>query len=268
MYTSFYGLSCNPFLKGVATKDAFISSDYKNFIERLDYLKEVKGIGLFIGSPGLGKTFTLRSFCNSLNKDLYKVIYISPTNLSLFDFYKSIGRELNIEVGSCYKTDLYRKIQEALKKLVDEEKVEPIIIIDDAHFLSKEILEEFKVLFDFEMDSKDYTTVVLCGHPSLKTEVSKNIYDSLKQRIIVNYKMSGLSREEVKSYVETRLTIANANKEIFAIDALNALYSCSKSSPRRLNNLILNSLILGAQSKKVKIDSEIIMSAKSEMDLE
>lgn len=268
MYTSFYGLSCNPFAKGVSTKDAFISSDYKNFIERLNYLKEVKGIGLFVGSPGLGKTFTLRSYANSLNKDLYKVIYISPTNLSLFDFYKMIGRELNIEVGSCYKTDLYKKIQEAIVKLVDEEKVEPIIIIDDAHFLSRDILKEFKVLFDFDMDSKDYTTVILCGHLSLKTEISKNVYDSLKQRIIVNYKINGLSREEVKEYVETRLAIANANKEIFSTDALNALYSCSKSSPRRLNNLILNSLILGTQNKMTKIDSEIVMSAKVEMDLE
>ena len=173
MYTSYYGMSCNPFLKDIKTKDSFVSEDLTNIINRLNYLKEVKGIGLFTGSPGLGKTFCLRKFCDSLNKDLYRVIYISATNLTLYDFYKAIARELNIEISSCYKTDLYRKIQEALIKVVDEDRVDPIIIVDDCHFLSRSILEEFKVLFDFDMDSKDYTTVVLTGHPSFKTEISK-----------------------------------------------------------------------------------------------
>lgn len=268
MYTSYYAMSSNPFLKGTSTKHAYKSNDYKNIMERLNYLKEIKGIGLFVGNPGLGKTYTIRSFINTLNKDLYKVIYISPTNLRLFDFYKIIGNEFNIDVGSCYKTDLYEKIQNAIKKLVNEDKIQPIIIIDDAHFLSRKILSEFKILYDFEMDSKDYTTVILCGHADLKKELSKNIYDSLKQRIIVNYQMKGFSREEVKEYIETRLKIATTNnKEIFEKDALNALYSCSKSSPRRLNTLVVNSLIIGAQSKREKINSEIVMNAKNEMDI-
>ena len=118
------------------------------------------------------------------------------------------------------------------------------------------------------MDSKDYTIIILVGHPELKTELSKNVYDSLHQRIIVNYKMNGLSREEVKQYIATRLEIANVNNDIFQEDALNALYSCSKSSPRRLNTLILNCLMLGYQYKMDKINSEIVMEAKGEMDLE
>ena len=122
-------------------------------------------------------------------------------------------------------------------------------------------------LFDFEMDSKDYTVIVLSGHPSLKTELSKNIYISLTQRIVVNYKMQGLSRGETKEYMKTRLSLANVENEIFTEDALNALYSCSKASPRRLNSLVLNSLLLGCQHKSLKIDSNIVMDAKGEMDL-
>ena len=79
--------------------------------------------------------------------------------------------------------------------------------------------------------------------------------------------MSGLSRDEVKNYIKTRLEIANVNISIFKEDALNALYSCSKSSPRRLNMLVLNSLMLGYQNRHTVIDSEIVMNAKGEMDL-
>lgn len=234
---------------------------------RLNYLKEIKGIGLFIGSPGLGKTFALRSFVDSLNVDLYKVIYISAIKNTVFDFFKSIANCLNIDVGNCYKTDLYEKIQREIKRLVDVDRIQPVIIIDDAHNLSREILLELKLFFDFDMDSKDYTILVLSGNADLKAELSKTIYNFLTQRIVVNYTFHGLLREEVKDYITTRLAIANVEQEIFTPDALNALFSCSKASPRRLNNLVSNSLLLGFQKKSLKIDSEIIMAVKEEIDL-
>ena len=201
MYTSYYAMSCNPFLKEVNTENRFESTDYVELISRFNYLKEIKGIGVFTGQPGYGKTFAIRSFINSLNKDLYKVIYISVTSgLTVFDFFKEISKALNLEVGNYFKLDMYNNIQKEIKTLQQVYKITPIIIIDDAHNLSRSIIKSLKVLFDFEMDSKDYTILMLVGHPELKTELSKKIYESLQQRIIVNYKMSGLSREEVKKY--------------------------------------------------------------------
>lgn len=267
MYTSYYSMNSNPFLKEVCTKYAYKSNDYKQIINRLNYLKEIRGIGMFLGDTGLGKTFILRSFIDSLNKDLYKVIYISASKSSVFDFFKTIANNLDIDTGACYKTDIYKKIQSEIKRLVDIERILPVIIIDDAHNISRETFLEMKVLFDFEMDSKDYTILVFAGHPELKSELSKNIYNSLTQRIIVNYTMTGLSREETKEYIISRLSLANVENELFTADALNSLYSCSKASPRRLNSLVLNSLLLGYQTKSLKIDSNIVMEAKEEMDI-
>lgn len=269
MYQSYYGMSCNPFSKEVDIHHSYESHDFKELIYRFQYLTEIKGIGVFTGSPGLGKTFSIRSFAQSLNPDLYKVIYVSVTpNMTSFDFFKEIGDAFRIDTGSCYKTDLYHNIQKEIVLLVEQEKRMPIIIIDDAHNLSREIFLNLKILYEFDMDSKDYITLLLVGKPELKSELSKNVYDYLKQRILVNYKLEGFTRQEVKEYVETRFQLANVNHEIFSEDALNALYSCSKSSPRRLNTLILNCLLLGYQNKKETIDSEIVMIAKGEMDLE
>ena len=268
MYTSYYGMSSNPFLKEVSTYNYFESNDYKELTSRFNYLKEIKGIGIFTGQPGYGKTFTIRSFIDNLNKDLYKVIYLSVTpGLTVFDFFKEISKTLNVEVGNYFRFDMYNNIQREIKNLVEVYRVTPVFIIDDAHNLSRGVLKNLKVLFDFEMDSKDYSILMLIGHPELKTELSKNIYESLRQRVVVNYNMSGLSRDEVKNYIKTRLEIANVNISIFKEDALNALYSCSKSSPRRLNMLVLNSLMLGYQNRHTVIDSEIVMNAKGEMDL-
>lgn len=268
MYTSFYGMSCNPFLKDESIKYNFISNDFNETINRFDFIKEVRGIGLFVGTSGFGKTYIARYFINTLNKDLYKAIYISVShNMTVFDFFKMISDEFNLDTGSCYKMDLYKNIQAEIIRLIKKDKVWPIIIIDEAHLLSRDILFNLKLLYDFEMDSKDYVSLILIGHPSLKTELSKNVYETLKQRIIVNYEFQGLSREEVKDYVKTRLKLASSNEEIFSEEALNCLYSCCKSSVRILNTLIINCLMLGKQNKKTIIDEEIVINAKKEMDL-
>lgn len=265
-YLSYYGLEDNLFNKSVNSSTSYKSKDYQNVISRLNYLKEIKGIGLFIGSPGLGKTYTLRCFVDSLNEDLYKIIYISSANLSKFEFFGNIAKQLNIDVGACYKDELYENIQKEIKRLVQEKRNEVVIIVDDGQNLNPKILNDLKVLFDFQMDSKDYTTIILCGHEELRKELSKITYETIQQRVVVNYKYRGLEREEVKEYIKTRLELSKQKNNIFNENALNALYNASKGNPRRLNSLVINCLIIGYQNKKPIIDEEIVMMAKNEID--
>ena len=266
MYKSFYGLEITPFEKSEKPEYCYKSSDYSNVICRLNYLKEIKGIGLIIGSPGIGKSYTIRCFIENLNEDLNKVIYISSTNLSSFEFYGSIAKKLSISVGSCYKDELYSNIQAEIKRLVDKQRKEVMVIIDDAGNLSREIFTDLKILYDFGMERKDYTTIILVGDEKLFGEISKGIYETLQQRIVVNYKYHGLKREEVKNYIDTRMKLSKQENEIFTADAINALYGASKGNPRRLNNLVINSLIIGSQQNKKEIDSEIVRLAKEEID--
>lgn len=268
MYTTYYGMSCNPFLRKESIDYPFESTDYRQCINRFHYLKEIKGIGLFVGESGYGKTYVIRQFIKSLNKDLYKIIYISAQkDMSVFDFFKTLSDNLGLDVGSCYKTDIYTNIQKEIKRITLKDRMQIIIIIDDAHLLTREILLNFKLFYDFEMDSMDYIALMLVGQPDLKQEIAKNIHIALKQRIIVNYSFEGLERDEVKRYVTTRLDFANVKHELFEPDAYNALYAASKSSPRRLNTLIINSLMLGFQDKLKTINSDIVMNAKNEMDI-
>ena len=268
MYTTYYGMCCNPFLKSESINYPFESIDYRQCINRFNYLKEIKGIGLFVGETGYGKTYVIRQFIESLNKDLYKVIYISAQkDMSVFDFFKILSDNLGLDVGACYKTDIYTNIQKEIKRITLKDRMQVIIIIDDAHLLTREILLNFKLLYDFDMDSIDYLAIMLVGQPDLKQEISKNIHIALKQRIIVSYTFEGLEREEVKRYITTRLNFANVKHELFEPEAYNALYSASKSSPRRLNTLIINSLMLGFQNNLKTINSDIVMNAKNEMDV-
>ena len=267
MFTTFYGMTRSPFDREIAIKYAYESEDFKEVISRMKYLIEIQGMGLFTGFNGVGKTFTARYLKESLNPDLYRLIYITiPKYISLFDFYNILGKELYIDMGNCYKPDIYNKIQDTFRRMVNVDRVQPVIIIDDAQNLSGTILEIFKVFFDFEMDSKDYVALIIIGTDEIKTRIQRDSCEALKSRILVNYTFNGLSREEVMEYVKTRLEIANTTG-IFNDQALNALYSCSRSNPRRLNTLITASLLLGVLKKKKIIDEEIIMRAKGEIDL-
>ncbi len=84
----------------------------------------------------------------------------------------------------------------------------------------------------------------------------------------MNYKYEGLSRKEVKEYIESRLGKVNQPNKIFSEEALNALYNTSRGNPRRLNSLIINSFIIGSQNQREIIDGEVIMMAKNEIDFE
>ncbi len=76
MYLSYYGLEKNLFQKEINANEAFKSNSFTNAIARLQYLKETRGIGLFTGGPGVGKTYTLRYFADDINKDINKILYI------------------------------------------------------------------------------------------------------------------------------------------------------------------------------------------------
>lgn len=268
MFLSYYQMECNPFDKKTSTSNAFISSDFNQAYSRMRYLVDIKGIGVFTGTPGIGKTFVARYLKENLNKDLYKFIYLSITdNLTLFEFYNVLGRAINIDIGNCFKSNIYANIQNRFIDMVKVEKIQPVIVVDEAHKLSNEIFKNFKIFYDFEMDSEYYTTLILIGNEDLKSNMNRGNLESLRQRIVNNYQFKGLSNQEISEYIKSQLEIAKTKDKLFSEDALVALHSNFRSSLRKLNALIINSLMLGFNQKADVIDSEIVYSAKKEMEL-
>ena len=122
MYTDYYGLSFNPFDKQmVKEKDAFESEDFREMTARLEYLKEIRGIGVFTASPGMGKTFALRCFSKKLNPNLYQCAYLCLSTVSVQEFYRQLCEALGLESGFG-KSQMFKSIQERLYYLYKEKK--------------------------------------------------------------------------------------------------------------------------------------------------
>jgi len=266
MYKAYFGMQFNPFDKNLSDKNFFKSSDFTESLSRLEHLKNTKGIGLFTGLSGTGKTSTLRYFTNSLNPNLFKVVYIHLSTVTVLEFYKSLAYAFGIEPYS-KKIDLFRALQERIISLAKDKKIIPVIIVDESQYLKTEVLNDLKLLFNFEMDSKNYAILILSGQPLLNNILSKQIHEALKQRIVINYNYQGISKEEVDNYISSRMQICGVPNKIFNDNAIEAINSCSNGSIRILNNIIEKCLIIGYQKNSKIIDTDIVMSAQNEIEL-
>lgn len=266
MYLSYYGMEFNPFDKGIDTKYSFETEDFKIMKNRLNYIKDNPGIGLFTGNPGLGKTFIIRNFLNELNPNLYKVIYISMSSITVLEFYKEIAYELGIE-PAFKKIDIFRQIQETIINYVKNKKQQIIICIDEAQYLKTSIINDLKILMNFEMDSKNYFALILIGSPLLNNLLNRGVHEAIRQRITVSYNLLGISKEEIKEYINTRLDISHGNKGIFNEQSIEAINNSCNGSIRVVNNIITKSLIIASNRSKNIIDTEIIMEAVNELAL-
>ena len=134
MYNSYYGLTFNPFDKQqLKEKDHFVSHDFTEMTNRLNYLKDIRGIGVFTARPGMGKSFCLRCFAAGLNPSLFHMEYLCLSTISVADFYKQLCAILGVsDKGG--KTGMFQAIQEQITYLYKEKRQPLLLAIDDAQY--------------------------------------------------------------------------------------------------------------------------------------
>jgi type II secretory pathway predicted ATPase ExeA len=264
---SYYGLSYNPFHKqALKVKDSFPSCDHKEMLARLNFLKDINGIGVFTASPGMGKSFTLRCFQKALNPNLYQMHYVCLSTVSVVDFYKQFCEQLKLDV-KVGKTVMFKAIQERIYYLFKEKRCPLILAIDEAQYLNAAILKDLKMLMNYQYDSLNCFSLILSGEPYLNHTLEKPSNEALKQRITVHYNFNGLNPDEVTDYVFHKISLAGGAKSILGQDAIQTLTGFCQGNPRIIDNLLTDALILGAQLDKQTIDSEIIMAAANAQTL-
>lgn len=262
----FYGLSQMPFTKETRLKRLFETEDAKQIQERSEYLQKTRGLGVFTGKPGTGKTSALRQFTQGLNPALYKVVYIKMSTVSVTEFLRQMAAALGLE-PNYRKSDVFAQVQEEMSYLVKEKRCIPLIIVDEAQYLSQSILRDLVMLLNFEMDSRDCCILVLSGQPNLNSILKRSVNEALRQRIMVSYNMEGITLKEAGKYVETVLRECGVTVPVFAPDAVEAAARLCHGSLRTLNRILNLSLLEGANQNQQLITSAVIAKAAEEMEL-
>lgn len=264
-YVSRYGLESNPFLKN-GKFIPFETSETKEVAARLDYLADTKGFGVLTGSPGLGKTTCSRMWANKLPPSRFRVVYSSLSSVTVMDFYRQISLGLGVE-PRYRKSDIFFDIQSEVNRYTMEKKITPVLVIDEASMLSHKILHDLQLMFNFEMDSRDRAIILLIGLPQLNVTLNQGIHESLRQRIVMNYHMSGISKEEGRLYVRKKLEGAGSRQTVFQESALEALLNSANGTPRMINKLCDRSMMIGASQGQDIIDAETVRKAIEDIQL-
>ncbi len=169
-YYTRYNLETDPFQKQIRVP-IYESIDYKEVHYRLDNLLIRNGFGLIMGAPGTGKTTTVRTWTNMLNKQSHKIVYLTLSTVSVADFFRQLAFELGNE-PKYRKSDNFNEIRNAIRNYVIEQKKKVVIIIDEAHQLRSQTISDLKMLFNFDMDSNNMVTVILIGHRTAASAAS------------------------------------------------------------------------------------------------
>ena len=266
MFTQFFGLKYNPFNKELDINDAYESSDILELNSRLKYIQSSRGIFLLIGEPGTGKSTALRRFTSSLNPGLYKPCYFTLSTVTVMDFYRGLLIALG-ETPSHKKVIMFHQIQEAICSYYYDQKITPVIMLDEVQLVSNSILEDLRLLFSFKMDSQNPFILILSGQPQIRNKLSLSVNAPLKQRITIKHIMQGLKKDELEQYLTSRIKIAGLSENIFTSSALEAIYSISKGIPRLVNNLATASLMYACSKKMHQIDEETVYQGQKDFDM-
>jgi type II secretory pathway predicted ATPase ExeA len=256
MYRSFYGLTQNPFEKETMVKP-FESLDFVQVRERCKWLMETRGLGVITGNSGTGKTYAIRNFVNTFNNRNYKFYYVHSTSLTNLEFYRAMCSVFNIE-PSHRKVSMFLKIREFISNQFRDAKIVPVLIVDEAQYLNQNTLNDLSLLLNYEYDSRNFLTIILIGNSTLASTLSRNINESLHQRITINYELSGLTQDEFKAYVTTSLEKAGSVQRIFDETVITSIYNFSQGTIRNANRYLTLCLLVGAKKGEASISMQTL----------
>lgn len=268
MIEAFYNLKTLPFRKDIAGENIFLSAAGKELLQRLEYMKQNRGIMLVTGLPGMGKTLHIRAFSEKINTNLYKCLYLPLSTVSTSEFYRQLALALGAQ-GYWKKSQLFQSIQRAIKQYVQNNQKVPIIIFDEAHLLKNENFYELQILSNFNMDSIDPALFILLGQPHLRDRLLSPIHQAFNQRISLKFCLTPLTRLETHDYIKHHLQLAGRNQSesqlIFNQNAIDAIHRNSTGIPRIINALALKCLTLGALEEKEVLSEEDVYAAYKEL---
>ena len=257
MFETFYGLSYTPFSRDIPTQKLYHSLTLEETLGRLHYAAERQLFCVVTGDSGTGKTTTIRRFTDTLDASRFQVLYLSDSKLTPRHFYKGLLEQLGHE-AKFYRGDAKRQLHRQIELMRAVHHLQPVVIIDEAHLLDREMLEEIRFLLNFKMDAESPMALVLSGQSELWDRLVLQSYAAIRQRIDLQCKLPHYDRSQVGEYIKRHLLYAGTEHDIFSDKAVDEIYRFSGGAARLVNKLGTHCLLYGAQSGHRIIDDHIV----------
>lgn len=260
MYKSFYHLKRNPFEITPDPSFLFSTRKHNEALAALYYgVRRKKGFVVMTGEVGTGKTLLVRCLLQVLKRANISYAYVFNPLLSPMEFLQYIAGDLQLSTAGKSKSELLLELS-AFLIARHQSQLTTVLVIDEAHHLSTEVLEEVRLLTNLETAQEKLLQILLVGQQELDQKMDSTNLRQLKQRIALRSHLSALDLEDTRGYIECRLKLAGCcdPAKVFSPEAILALYRHSRGLPRLINTICENALIHGYAKQAQSIGPEII----------
>lgn len=266
MYLQFYGLQDIPFSLTPDPRFLYFTASHREVMANLHYgIQHGKGLIVVTGEVGTGKTTMLRAMLSRLDRSVLTSNIFNP-GLTVSEFYEHLAADFDLGAYTS-KSDLLMKLGRMLM-MRHSRGLRTVVILDEAHGLSRELMEEVRLLLNFETYTEKQLQIILVGQPELRASLNRPELRQLKQRISLRCEIKPLKADEVSAYIRTRLKVAGATKlDLFTANAIALIYRASEGIPRLINNICDNALLTGFATNAKLISSQIIAEVAESLDL-
>ncbi len=258
MYEAFYGFNQKPFSMLPDPSFLFLSKKHQAALTLLEYgLMNQVGFCILSGEPGTGKTTILRALLNRLDKDDMTVGLISNTHQSFGGLLDWILSVFDLHKANLTHVEMHQLFVDFLiNEYANNRHV--LLIVDEAQNMDPESLEELRMLSNVNTETDQLLQVVLAGQPLLKENLRKPELMQFAQRIGVDYHLQPLSLTETFGYIQHRLVVAGAERDVFTPEACERIHCYSGGSPRLINLLSETALVYGFADEQEVVDADLV----------
>ena len=257
MYEAFYGFSEKPFSLLPDPSFLYLSPKHQKALTVLQFgMLNQAGFTVVTGEIGSGKTTLIRQLLAEVSDEV-TVGLVSNTHRNFGELLQWVLLSFDLEYRDKKKVELYETLAEFILKEYSEDR-RTVLIIDEAQNLDVESLEELRMLSNINSDKSQFLQLVLVGQPHLRDVLRQPEMHQFAQRIAVDYSLGTLSLEETWQYIRHRLKVAGGDPNIFDTKACAAVYYYSSGTPRLINSLCEQALVVGYAEQKKRIDVDIV----------
>lgn len=259
-WKSYWGFSRTPFSKQLAPSQLYDHPGHREATARITWTVGESTICLISGEVGAGKTVAARAAVTALDQAAHTVIYLANPLVGARGIHTEIARHLGV-TPAFHRPALLAQSSELLARERDERHKQTVLVVDEAHLLSPDALEQIRLLTNAEMDAESLLALTLLAQPTLRRTLRRGSFAALDQRIAVRYHLQPLTADQVTGYLAHHLELAGRSDPLFADDDAAAIAQASRGLPRQVGNLAVAALIAGYGKRNRIIDHDCALAA-------
>jgi general secretion pathway protein A len=265
MYLEYFGLSAKPFRLTPDSGFLFMSEPHTRAKAYMDYtVWNREGFVVITGEIGCGKTTLIQKLLSELDENVV-VARIFQTQLDEVEFLQAVLVKFGLNPLDAKKVELLDMLNSFLIDEFQQNK-QIVLIVDDAHNLSMNVLEEIRMLAGLEMGKEKILHVILVGQPQLNEILDHPEMEQLVQRVKLRYHIRALSEEEHGDYIRHRLSVVGAtDRKLFPSETLPLIYKYAGGIPRLINTLCDTTLTCAYADNLPGITAEVVEAAAKEL---